>query len=246
MEHTIIITEQQANKLQGMLNDPQANNVGQSFSVDTLKATDWNNAQEIIDYCEKCRMLCLGEGASRKVYQIDDEKVLKIDKEGNRTTETSQNQNEIDSYQKCKGKFKNFVPLIYDFDREHKTPFWIISEQVLPASYADFNKLLGINFGSFESPEDIEELNKDLDTYSKYDGKKAGRYAVNLMDFLEAYDEGDVSIYQNEFKNNKWLRGLYDFLQYGLVNSWELEIINNWGLVKRNGKPQLVILDIGI
>lgn len=35
-------------------------------------------------------------------------------------------------------------------------------------------------------------------------------------------------------------------LSHDFVSYWELENINNWGLVKRNGEPKLIVLDIGI
>ena len=66
------------------------------------------------------------------------------------------------------------------------------------------------------------------------------------MDFLEAYGENDLSIYFDQIKSNKWLKELYTLLSYGIVGYWELENIENWGLVKRNGEPKLIILDIGI
>ena len=239
MKHTILITEQQANTLQNFV-------TSNTFSYDVLKSTNWNSGEELINYCFNCNLLPLGEGASRKVFQIDDEKVIKIEKKATPEMNDSQNQNEIVSYSQCNNEMKQFVPLIFDYDKKHQTPFWIISEQVLQATYADFRKVLGIDFGSYESSADIEQMIKDLDTYKKYDSKKIGKYPLNLMDFLESYDEGNISAYKNDIMNNQWLRGLYKFLESGLVFSWEIQLIQNWGLVNRNGKPQIVILDIGI
>lgn len=226
-----------------------------SFSFDHLRNTEWNNGSEVIDYCEKCNLLKLGEGANRMVFQINDQCVLKIEKFGsgqgrmvNGMSDCSHSQNyeEVSKYQECNDQMKDFIPHIFDWDRRNKCPLWIVSEQVLPASYADFQKLLGIDFGSYISSADITQMKQDLADYSKYDGKRVNSFSVNLMSFLEAYEEGDLSLYKSIIHNNQWFKELYEVLEYGLANPWELQIIDNWGLVNRNGKPKLIILDIGI
>lgn len=242
-KHTIVITEQQANDLQDIFNDSLLDNVGQTFSVNTLKTMGWNSGYELIQYCEHCNMLCLGEGANRKVYQIDDQHVLKIEKY---KTNQSQNEREVNTFMDCNQQERKFLPYIYDWDKINIRPLWIISEQVLTATYADFQKLLGIDFGSYTSSADITQMKQDMETYSKYPGKTINKFSFNLMDFLEAYGDNDLSEYDYDIKKNKWLQGLIKILDNGVVNYWELEIIENWGIVHRNGKTQLVILDIGI
>lgn len=242
-KHTIIITEQQADSLQDIFNDPLLDKVGQTFSVNTLKTMYWQNASELMLYCDYCNLLCLGEGANRKVYQIDDQHVLKVEKY---LSNNSQNAREVDIFRHCNQEEKNFLPQIYDWDKNHTQPLWIISEQVLTATYADFPKLLGFDFGSYTSSADITQMKQDMETYSKYPGKTINSFSINLMDFLESYGDNDLSLYQSEIANNKWLQNLKKILDNGVVNYWELEIIENWGIVHRNGKTQLVILDIGI
>ena len=127
-KHTIIITEQQADSLQDIFNDPLLDKVGQTFSVNTLKTMYWQNASELMFYCDYCNLLCLGEGANRKVYQIDDQHVLKVEKY---LSNNSQNAREVDIFRHCNQEEKNFLPQIYDWDKNHTQPLWIISEQVL-------------------------------------------------------------------------------------------------------------------
>lgn len=237
MKHIILITEQQANNVKNILNN-------NTFSIEKLKSIKWENGYDIIQYCENCNLICLGQGMSRKVFQIDDERVIKIEK--NVRNEDNQNTRELEAFLDCNNEMKQFVPLIYDWDKTDSNPLWIISEQVLPASYADFQKILGIDFGSYTSLTDIEQMKQDVETYSKYPGKTINKYSFNLMDFLEAYDEGDISMYQPYINKNKWLTELVNILDHGVVNPWEILIIENWGLVKRNGQPKLIILDIGI
>ena len=239
MKHIILITEQQANNIKNILNN-------NTFSIEKLKSIKWENGYDIIQYCENCNLICLGEGMSRKVFQIDDERVIKIEKYGRHRN--NQNTRELKAFLDCNNEMKQFVPLIYDWDKTDSNPLWIIAEQVLPASYADFQKILGIDFGSYTSSDDIEQMKQDMKTYSKYPGKTINKYSFNLMDFLETYEEGkgDISMYQPYIQKNKWLAELINILDHGIVNPWELYTIENWGLVKRNGQPKLIILDIGI
>ena len=235
MKRIIVITEQQAHNIHNFF----------TFSIDTLKTKDWKNGSELIQYCENCNLYKLGEGASRVVFQISDEMVLKIEKDKRFDTE-QQNEQELKAFMRCDDKMKEFVPRIYDWDKKHSSPIWIISEQVLIATYADFQKILGIDFGSYVSSADITQMKQDMQDYSKYPGKTINRFSFNLMDFLESYGEDDIELYSNQIKNNPWLRELYTMLQNNIVCYWELENIQNWGLVKRNGHPKLIILDIGI
>lgn len=245
MKHTIFITEQQADNLQDILNDPLFSDVGHTFSIETLKTMDWKNGSELIQYCENCNLYKLGEGASRAVYQIDDEKVIKIEKDKRFGTEQQNNQ-EVNAYRNCDDKMREFVPQIFDWDKNHTYPMWIVAEQVLTATYADFQKILGIDFGSYTSSADITQMKQDMQTYSKYPGKTINKYSFNLMDFLESYGDNDLELYYDQIKSNEWLKELYTLLQNNIVCYWELENIENWGLVKRNGQPKLIILDIGI
>ena len=244
MKHIIYITEQQADRLQDMLNDPLLSDVGHTFSIDTVKSMDWKNGNELINYCESCNLYKLGEGIGRVVYQIDDERVIKIQKPTNSTSK--QNEKEVQAFRKCDNKMKEFVPYIYDWDKNNVYPIWIIAEQVLTATYADFQKILGFDFGSYTSSADIEQMKQDLQDHSKYDGKTVTKYSFNLMEFLECYAENDLELYYDQIKHNPWLNELYTLLQRDIVAYWELENIENWGLVKRNGQPKLIILDIGI
>ena len=230
--------------LQQILDDPIFSNESKFFSLDTLKTMDWKNGDEIVRYCESCNLYKLGEGAGRVVYQIDDEKVIKIQKQT--LSSSQQNAREIDAFRSCTDEMKDFVPFVYDWDKNHTYPLWIISEQVLQATYADFQKILGIDFGNYVSSNDITQMRQDLQNYSQYDGKTVTKYSFNLTDFLEAYGENDLEIYFDQIKSNKWLKELYTLLSHGITSYWELENIENWGLVKRNGKPKLIILDIGI
>lgn len=246
MKRTFLITENQYKELNDLFGDNLLDDITDSFSIEFVKTNKWKNASELINYCDRYGLYKAGEGASRIVYQISDEHVLKIEKDS-RFESRNQNEQEVATFRTLNDEMKQLVPNIIDYDKNNLKPLWIIAEQVLPAKYADFQKILGFDFGSYESSEDIRQMKQDLQDYSKYDGKTVNRFSFNLMDFLESYgNNDDFEIYFDQIKNNQWLKDLYMLLNNNVVSYWELENINNWGLVKRNGEPKLIVLDIGI
>lgn len=232
----IKLTESQ---LDDILNDPLLDE-GEDFSFETLKNMDWKDYRELDVYCQRCGLQQIGSGAGRIVYALDDRLVLKIGK-GN----YEQNDAEVFAYRKMSEDLREFVPMIFDYDKQHMRPMWIISERVLPASYADFKKILGIDFGNYQSSQDIKDMNNDLETYKKYPSKQTDE-SINLSEFLDAYADGDISLFSNEIKHNRWLNTLVKMLNQGFVSYMELWVIENWGLVYRNGKPCIIILDTGM
>lgn len=236
-KHTIIITENQIYNIRHKLNEGSYR-----FSVDYLKNNKWNNGTEVLNYCYNSGLLEIGRGGSRTTFRIDDEKVIKVE----RDEPYQQNAREVEVWNECDNIEKNFVAQIYDFDTQNENPIWLIAEQVLPATYSDFYKLAGIDYGYYPSRNEINQFNQELRDYQKYDGKIVTDKSVTLDMFLEAYDNCEVNDYKFLIEKNNWIKELYYVLEKGLANPWELQIIDNWGLVKRNGKPKLVILDFGI
>ena len=239
----IILTESQFEMLGDVLNDELLDGVTVSFSIDTLRSMDWKDGSEIALWCEKCSLLCIGEGGNRKVFQIDDDRVIKIEK---KNTMFSQNDREVENFRKCDDDMRQLVPGVLDWDKKNLRPLWVICEQVLPASYADFRKVLGIDFGDYRSSADIDQMNSDLGTYSKYENASTMNEKITLTGFLDAFDEGNVEYCSDAVRENQWFSTLYKMLKRGIVDNWELTVIENWGLVNRGGKPTLVILDLGI
>ena len=232
----IRLTESQYDDI---LNDPLLDD-GNEFSFDTLKTMDWKNCRELDAYCQRCGLQRIGSGMGRIVYALDDNLVIKIANGSH-----DQNDAEVFAYRHMSDDLREFVPTIFAYDKQNIRPMWIITERVLPASYADFQKLLGMDFGSYQSQQDIKDMNNDLKTYEKYPGKNPNE-SINLMMFLEDYGEGDLSLYMYELKHDKWLNTLCKMLNQGFVSYYELENIENWGLVHRNGKTSIVILDTGM
>ena len=126
----IQITEQQANILKQRINEA----ADEQFSLKEL--TSIPNFNKRVQYCKQHLGMPIGNGSSRIVFQISDEKVLKLAKN---TKGIEQNRAE-DDY--C----INVSPTIFERDDKYT---WLVSEYVLPAKKQDFKECLGISFEDF-------------------------------------------------------------------------------------------------
>ena len=126
---TVIVTEEQVRMLKEATDG--------RFSTQELSALTSFAAKK--RYCEEHLGRNVGRGSSRMVFQIDDEKVLKL---AFNPKGVAQNEEEA-SWWKRKW---DFIPKIYEVDDNYG---WIICEYVLPARKQDFVHCLGITWDVF-------------------------------------------------------------------------------------------------
>lgn len=109
----------------------------EGFSVETLKTL--SSFAKKRAYCKDMLGFPIGKGSSREVYQINDEKVLKlaINNKG-----ISQNEVEADWGMQNYG----VVPKLFETDYDD---IFIISEYVLPAKEQDFQHCFNMSFTEF-------------------------------------------------------------------------------------------------
>lgn len=133
MKHTIVITESQYRRLTESVNS----------SVITSALNSCTKYREMVQYCNTNIGTNIGLGSSRVVYQLDDEKVIKVayNEKG-----TAQNKEEAESTKRVQ-KY-SFIPRVYDYNPDGR---WIISEYVLPAEKEDFEQCLGIDLQEFKN-----------------------------------------------------------------------------------------------
>ena len=108
------------------------------FSLEELKSIgSFNNRYK---YCLQMLGKPIGRGSSRIVFQIDDEKVLKLayNRKG-----IAQNEAEADWNMQNYG----VVPILYEVDDDY---MYIITEFVLQAKPEDFQQCLGMSFEDFQ------------------------------------------------------------------------------------------------
>ena len=126
---TIFITEKQSKMLKEAMDD--------TFSFDEL--SNLTSFAAKIRYCTQHLGGYIGKGSSRMVFQLDDEKVLKL---AWNAKGVAQNCEEERSYG------DDIFPLVFNSAEDDS---WLVSEFVLPAKAQDFKHCFNMTFNKFTS-----------------------------------------------------------------------------------------------
>lgn len=175
------------------------------------------------NYCIQHLGKAIGSGSSRMVFQIDDERVLKLAKN---EKGVHQNYNEYQSY----GEKIGVTPITYAIDSQNEG-YFIVSEFVLPAKQSDFKHCLGITFEEFCKFVTSSWVNHCGST------KNVQWYASYMLS-KEQY------VYYLE--NNEDLAAFDDYIGSTRAPIGDLKRIVNYGMTNRNGTPEIVLLDDGL
>ena len=188
-----------------------------NFNMDDFKQI--TSFKKRIEYCNT-NLKRIGSGSSRAVYQIDDEKVLKL---AMNAKGLAQNEHEIklSNYYDIKDIVANV------FDKEAKN-LWLEMELARKLTESDFQRISGFRFQDFAAAME-NYYNKTLkhikNTYPVPEDKEITDrmwneegFAYNMLCFLGTYE-----------------LPVGDFLR-----------INSYGIVKRNGADTIVLIDYGI
>lgn len=211
----IIVTETQYRKLIGEMAYPT------TFNMDEFKSLTSFAAR--IRYCQE-RLKRLSSGSSRIVYQIDDEKVLKLAK--NRKGIAQNRAEGGDYYKNSIGCFAE----IYDVDDNY---LWIEMQLARKAKLSDFKRLTGYDFN----------------TMCQWIFNCRSRYSMGCYGYDKSYD---TIFNSEEFEEGLENYSLFAYVEEYLCN-YELEFVgdltrlNSWGVVNNeNGQEELVIIDSGL
>lgn len=208
----LIVSESQFNILREAADD--------EFSLEGL------NAIQSIDgryqYCVRHLGKPIGKGSSRVVFQIDDDKVLKL-----AANEWGLAQNEEEGRGDWYKDRLGIFPRVYEVDEENY--WWLVSEYVLPAQKRDFMKCYGITYADY-----VKYMNTIHNTH-KSDLFTCPKEETLSMEFMKR------KIWPNE-----QLVRFEDYVASYDVDTFDLTRLENLGLVNREGGPQIVILDSGL
>ena len=191
-----------------------------SFNMEVFKSLPSFNKR--ILYCQQ-HLTRLSAGSSRIVYQIDNEKVLKLAKN---QKGIAQNNAENDGYLNSLDCFAK----TYDSDENN---LWIEMELAKKAKKSDFKRLTGYSFDVFCY-------------WVEYVAERYGRSGYRR------YNE-----YRQLFESEEWEHMLYndvtifseieDYMLNFQLNAYgDLQRISSWGVVNRNGREMLVLIDYGL
>lgn len=190
------------------------------FNIEFFKSI--GSFKKRIEYCERY-LYRISSGSARIVYRIDDEKVLKLAKNNKGI---AQNEEESFSYASTTG----IGAQVFDFDSENYT--WLEMELASKAKVSDFKRLLGYDF-------------KFLCGFIDSVKNEYSRYSRNYFD--DIYSDFKEKISEYELPNSEWWISLYNYMtNTGLESVGDLKRTSSWGIVKRNGQEELVLIDMGL
>lgn len=213
-----------------------------SFDMDEFKSL--RKFSDRVNYC-RARLKYLGRGSSRMVYEIDDEKVLKLAYNNKGLA-----QNEAEADPMLRG-YNGIFAKVFDV---HPKYHWIEMEKAVPATVEDFDRIYGGEDGLFS--DFFREWEYDLEEDFTQGGVFKDwlhSYIFHLFLDINGSARGDAwdEIYK-EFEstpeyNRSLFRGLKDYMNdWGLHAYGDLQKINSYGVVKRNGVEKIVLIDYGL
>lgn len=194
-----------------------------NFNMEELK--NINSFVERVKYCNS-RLKYLGQGSSRRVYMVDDEKCLKMAK--NRKG-IAQNIEEInlgnDIYAgSCFAK-------VYDYDQNG---LFVEMELARKAKESDFERLAGIPF----------------DCYCDLIVRTAINYLPNncqSRNWVTSSMEDTYNYVMDNIDDFEFINQVIEYMYNFQVKAYgDLQRISSYGVVKRNGQEELVIVDFGL
>ena len=236
-QKTIIITESQRKQLFEVISGKMRSNFFQELDT-------YASVEDYGDCFKLCRQYLgdkIGSGSSRVVFQLDDEKVLKLamSEQG-----VAQNKAEINAYKKTT-KYKDLFPQIFSVGHNDT---YFITEYVLPLNTLsntpqgddymdDIYNCLGVTKNSYINLMEFIECNLYKNNSN-----------LNIEQLKQTQFEAGVSVY--DFMNTK----MKENANFNLLMQYLLDNPNlvgesfkqpNMGMTERNGQPWIVILDNG-
>lgn len=173
-----------------------------------------------LKYCKEQLGNPIGSGSSRTVFQIDDEKVLKLAK-NQKGIAQNEKENEVSRYYSA-----DLFPEVYENAEDFS---FLVSDFVLPAKPQDFVRILGLKWDEYVAF--VKRL------YLNYASNRQAWGVHGAMDKERASEL---------LENNEWLYDLQNYMgDYGLPYG-DLIRIANYGLTNKGGETMLVILDSGL
>ena len=194
-----------------------------AFNMDTFKSI--NSFRGRIQYCVDKLEGSLGRGSSRRVFKIDNEKVLKLamNKKG-----IAQNEAECDWFLQKIGLFAK----VYDYDENYR---WVEMQLARKAKPSDFKTFFGYDFNVICAYiEYVHSLYSRRNPWFSRDTRYDDLFAE--IEESEEYQNGDSVFYM-----------LYEYMANTQLQAYgDLKRISSWGIVSENGQESLVIIDYGL
>lgn len=206
------------NKLNGNLLSEAAMPQFNLQTLDSLKSF-----KKRLDYCKQMLGPTFGSGSSRIIFEIDDEKVLKLAKN---QKGIAQNEFEDDT-----ARYSSCVVKVFECSNDYT---WLVEENCIPAKEDDFERILGL---PFETYCDLVRF-----YYNRYcrNGKQTHLYTMSSDEADKMIDE----IYEQD--EYGFIPTLFDLMGTYQLPFGDLTRISTYGMVKRDGDTEIVVIDSGL
>lgn len=170
-----------------------------------------------IQYCEQ-HLNRISSGSSRIVYAIDQEKVLKLAK-----NKKGIDQNLIEISKGNDSYLSDIVANIFNYE---ENGLWVEMEFARKLTESDFKRVTGFNFIDYSNA--ISNYYHDRTNYRNGYKKEVAQELVDAM-------------WEDEF--------VYGIFQY--IGGYEIPVgdllkLSSYGVVKRDGQDQIVVIDYGL
>lgn len=169
-----------------------------------------------VAYCNQ-NLQRLASGSSRIAYKIDEEKVLKLAKN---KKGIAQNTVERDYY--VQQSYGDVVAKIFDVD---ENDLWLEMELAKKLVPTRFKALVGVS---------VEDVGNYLSTKDAEDNGKHNSWRTVSPEV------------RAELDNNEWVQQVYTLCREVDLSVGDFGRISSYGEVVRNGKPAVVIIDMGL
>lgn len=169
-----------------------------------------------VAYCNQ-HLKRLASGSSRIAYKIDDEKVLKLAKN---KKGIAQNSVEKDWY--VQSSYGDVVAKVFEVDENE---LWLEMELTKKLTPNRFKELVGVsveNVGLYLKIKDAED---------------------NRRSFFNTSINGDL---KTQMEQNEWVQQIYTLCREVDLLVGDFGRVSSYGEVIRNGKPAVVIIDMGL
>lgn len=174
-----------------------------------------------LKYCKQMLGPTFGSGSSRVIFEIDDDRVLKLakNKKG-----VAQNEFELET-----SRYSDAVVKVIDCDDDCT---WLVEENCIPAKEQDFERIIGFPFETY----------CDLITWysNKYRRISSRLYTMSPKEAQEIADQ----LWNDD--EGGFVVQMFDLMGDYQLPSGDLTRISSYGMVKRNGTPQMVLIDSGL
>lgn len=237
----------------------------EGFSFDELTAiadsafADEDNSVPQMAYCRKWLGQPVSMGSSRCVFTLSDNIILKLAYGRKYQAGIDQNMMEYEMFERTHSPL---LARVYDADKNFT---YLVCENVVPATYEDFEMILGIPFYSHYYQNSTQK--EDLDSihggdrkvgFNKYFGDKikepeegyeGDASLTEIFSYIESvevsYEDYYNRMIENIIENNDWLREFRKLVRECKFGDFAMSVAN-FGIVNRNGQPNIVILDPGL